>query len=235
VFHVKSFGGCRPEPSAASYASIALDINGIRKIFFLKSFSGMMAKSLDGRLIMRRVLLSSVAVTAVLWAASANAVPIANGSELSINGSDTFTSTQITFTGLGNVGGSTGDFTAVANCTACVTMIGSIAAGTTGTLYNAVSGAVSSALALNNDEVITFTPGPIPAQDALEITGSGTLTLTGKDPTPGVYTLTTQGPQQAAVTFSATSVAQASEPASLGIFGVALLMMGWLYQRRRQS
>jgi hypothetical protein len=185
---------------------------------------------------MRKGLMGSTAVAAaMLWAMVANAVPIASGSELSINGSDSFTQTTITFTGLGNVGGSTGDFTAVANCSLCVTMIGSISAGTTGTLYNAVSGAVSSALALNADEVITFTPGPIPAQDALEITGSGVLTLTGKDPTPGVYTLTTQGPQNAAVTFSATSVAQASEPASLGVFGVALLTLGWLYNRRRQN
>jgi len=185
---------------------------------------------------MRKVLLGSTAVAAaMLWAVSAHAVPIASGSELSINGSDSFNQTSITFTGLGNVGGSTGDFTVIANCTACVTMIGTIQAGTTGTLYNAVSGAFSSALALNADEVITFTAGPIPAQDALEITGSGVLSLTGKDPTPGVYTLTTQGPQQAAVTFSATSVAQASEPASMAIFGTALLAMGWVVRRHRRS
>jgi hypothetical protein len=185
---------------------------------------------------MRKLLLASAAASAMLWAAMpAEAVPIASGSELSVNGSDTFNQTSITFTGLGNVGGSTGDFTIVANCSLCVTMIGSISAGTTGTLYNAVSGAVSSALALNNDEVITFTPGPVPAQDALEITGSGTLTLTGKDPTPGVYTLTTQGPQSAAVTFSATSVAQAvPEPASMAIFASALLAMGWVVRRQRQ-
>lgn len=186
---------------------------------------------------MRNALLSSVAaVAAMLWTVSANAVPIAANSELSINGSDSFTQTTITFTGLGNVGGTSGDFNVLVACTGCVTMIGSISAGTTGTLYNVVDGAFTSALALNADEMITFTPGPIASQDALEITGSGTLTLTGRDPTPGTYVLTTQGPQQAAVTFSATSTASAvPEPASMGIFATALLAMGWVVRRHRRE
>src|SRR5262252_8175081 len=97
----------------------------------------------------RKLLLSSAAaIFAAFLPLSVNAVPIAANSELSINGSDSFTQTTITFTGLGNVGGSSGDFTVIANCSLCVTMIGSISAGTTGTLYNAVSGAFSSALAL---------------------------------------------------------------------------------------
>src|SRR5215471_1193176 len=114
-----------------------------------------------------------------------------------------------------------GDFTVLAPCTACVTMIGSIAAGTIGTLYNVIDGPFTSTLALNADEVLTFTPGSIPSQDALEITGTGVLTLSGRDATPGSYVLTTQGPQTAAVTFSATSVptpTAVSEPTSLGIF-----------------
>jgi len=46
-----------------------------------------------------------------------------------------------------------------------------------------------------------------------------------------------QGPQTAAVTFSATSVptpTAVSEPTSLGIFAIVLLVMGWSYKRRRR-
>ncbi|PWT77546.1 MAG: hypothetical protein C5B60_02625 [Chloroflexi bacterium] len=186
---------------------------------------------------MRKLLGSVAVIGAVFWAVAAHAVPIAAGSELSINGSDNFTQTQINFTGSGNVGGTQGDFNVLVPCTACVTMIASISAGTTGTLYNVIDGAFSSTLVLNNDEQLTFTPGPTPAQDALEITGTGILTLTGRDATPGNYVVTTQGPTNAAVTFSATSSALAvPEPAATAIFAMALLAMGLVvaaHRRRR--
>jgi hypothetical protein len=184
----------------------------------------------------RKLLLSSAAAVfaAFLPLSSACAAPIAAGSELSINGSDNFTQTAINFTGLGNVGGTMGDFNVLVPCNNCVTMIATLAAGTTGTLYNVIDGAFSSTLALNPDEVLTFTPNPNPSLDALEITGTGTLTLTGRDATPGSYVVTTQGPQTAAVTFSATSVPTGiSEPGSLALFAGALLGFGWFYNRRR--
>lgn len=166
-------------------------------------------------------------------AGNAEAVPIAAGSELSINGSDTFTGTvggttfTLNFVGLGNVGGSSGDFTTVANCTACVTMITQLTqASTNFQLYSVTSGAVTSSLTAGNITSFSITAGA-GGLESLAISGAGTLNLTGRDPTSGFYDLTTQGPSGIAqVTFSNTAIAAAPEPASLVLIGTALGFFG---------
>src|SRR5262245_8950963 len=67
------------------------------------------------------------------FATSANAVPIAAGSVLSLNGNDTFTATSITFTNPANIGAGTGSFAALGTppqCTGCATMIGALTPAT---------------------------------------------------------------------------------------------------------
>jgi hypothetical protein len=111
-------------------------------------------------------------------------------------------------------------------------MIGSFNTGTATPfqLYTATEAAITTTLQVSSD-AFNFTDGTIPN---LTITGAGTLTLTGFDPTPGNYILTTQGPTGVSVTFSVTSVAAAvPEPASLAILGGALAGLG-LFRRRRR-
>src|SRR5271156_3862292 len=154
------------------------------------------------------LLAGAVAAGLMTLAASAHAVPIANGSTLSLNGSDSFTSTSITFSNPANIGGSpSGSFSVLIPCSGCVTMISSFNAGTPTPfqLYTATEGPITTTLQVSSD-VFDFVGGTL---SSLTITGAGTLTLTGFDPTPGDYILTTQGPTGVSGTFSGTSVADA--------------------------
>ena len=186
-------------------------------------------------------LLGAVAVAAVLsWAGLANAVPIAAGSELSTNGSDTFTATSISFLNPGNIGGTTGSFqadfgTVPPQITAVVTFTDFTNVSSNFQLYTATANGNTTTLVAATIDSFVFTPGT-PLQ-SLDVKGTGTLTLTGFDPTPGNWELTTQGPGgTAVVTFSNTAVATAvGEPGSIGLFSLALLMTGWLYAKRRQQ
>lgn len=181
---------------------------------------------------MKSVFLAGVMLLGLAGAASA--APITAGSELSINGSDTFTATSITFTGAANVGGTSGSFSELANCNGCVTMTGSITNSSTGTLYTVNDAGLTSALSMNGGETFSFTSGSLPS---LTVTGSGTLTLSGFDPTPGIFEITTQGPTGASVTFSATSVAQGQppaipEPSTMAVLGAGLIGLGaWRFRR----
>jgi len=165
---------------------------------------------------------------------SAHAVPIAAGSALSLNGSDSFTSTSVTFTNPANIGGESASFTALTNCAGCVTMIGTTftTASPPATLYTATEGPITTSLDVTS-ALFTFVGGALPN---LTITGAGTLNLTGFDPTPGNYIITTQGPTGVSVTFSVTSIASAvPEPASLAILGSALAGLGLFGRKRRKA
>lgn len=180
-----------------------------------------------------RLLAGAVVAGLMSLATSAHAIPIAAGSTLSLNGSDSYTSTSITFSNPANIGGApSGSFAILTTCTGCVTMIGGFDTGTATPfqLYTATEGAIATTLQVSSDS-FNFASGTLPD---LTISGAGTLTLTGFDPTPGNYILTTQGPTGVSVTFSVTSVAAAvPEPASLAILGGALLAFGIGRNRRK--
>lgn len=189
---------------------------------------------------MKRYLLGTIAAM-VFGAAigSAQAAPITG--ELSLNGSNTFTATatsfSITFQNPGNIGGTSGSFQTVFGAVppeilSVVTMNNIANTSSNFVLYSATVGANTTSLDAGSISSFTFTPGtPL---ESLSVQGKGTLHLTGFDPTPGVFDLTTQGPSGgiANVTFSSTQVpVGVPEPTSFTVLGLGLIGLGALRYR----
>lgn len=190
---------------------------------------------------MRKFLLGSVVVLAMT---PAQAIPITG--ELSVSGFNDLTLTTITFTGGSAVatGGESGSFTILGNGGIPVfrnegTPI-PFSGMTTGSNLSCGGGCIYTVT--SNGATATFDllteNAPVISGGFVDISGEGTLTLSGFDPTPGSFLLSAQGIGDN-LTFSATSVAVPGAVAGAGLPGLvaagALLMLGIGRRRRRDA
>src|SRR5215831_20470688 len=129
---------------------------------------------------------TAAAVALMLTAGTASAVPIAAGSQLSTNGSDTFTSTSVSFVGAGNIGGASGSFQTdfgiiPPEIIGVVTFTNFTNASSNFQLYTATANGNTTTLVAATISSFVFTPGT-PLQ-SIDVKGTGTLTLSGFDNT----------------------------------------------------
>lgn len=186
--------------------------------------------------------LTTAAITAaglLAMIASADAGPIASGSTLSLDGVDKFTADAISFDAPISIGAVSVSFDAIGTCIGCVSMNAFDSSSTDFLVYSAKNKGVTTTLTLDS---ATFTEVPsIGGFVTLTISGMGTETMTGFDPTPVVYSLTTQGwngdGEEDKFTFSSTTAAPGDvpEPSSLLILGAGLIGLGWFARRCQNS
>jgi hypothetical protein len=127
----------------------------------------------------------------------------------------------VTFVGNAGIGAGSGSFASLAPCAACVTVHSFTDTSTNFVVYE------------DPDTKLTLSSATFsydPTGPALTVTGAGSLWLTGYTPdTPGLVTLTTQGPGDTEVTFSATAVAIATpEPSTLWLLAGPVIGLGTL-------
>jgi hypothetical protein len=180
-----------------------------------------------------RNISAAVLATAVIFGLSSQAFAVPFTGNLSLNGTDTFTANSITFVNPANIGSDSGNLAVLGTCTGCVTMDSFTSASTNFLVYSATNNLNTTTLTLNS-AVFTETPNGIGGFN-LDITGTGTATLTGFDPTVGRFELTTQNDGTAAAfTFSSTTVvAPVPEPSTWAMMILGFMGVGFMAYRRR--
>lgn len=181
-------------------------------------------------------LISAAALAgALLFGVQAHADTITG--QLSLAGTDSFTSNSITFIGSASIMGDSGSFAGLGTCTGCVSINSFTSSSANFLLYSATNNGLTTTLTLNN--ITMFSDVSNGGFDNLTIQGTGTVTLTGFDPTEGIVDLTSQGPTGSTATdhlsFSSTTIA-VPEPSSLALLGTAFAALGFFgFLRRRDA
>ncbi|MDP3414422.1 PEP-CTERM sorting domain-containing protein [Falsiroseomonas sp.] len=181
---------------------------------------------------MKKALFGAVAALA-LMASPVLAGPIMPGSNLSIGGINQVTDTEITFSGPQRLDIAEGSFSGLGTCVSCVDIANFSYAPTVseGLLFTITNNGLVSTFILDAGASVTNIAG---SPGTLSVRGTGTATLTGFDDTKGTLAFSTQSGLLSNVTFSATVVA-VPEPASLALFGSALLGLGLVRRARRNK
>jgi hypothetical protein len=183
---------------------------------------------------MRKFLLASVAAAGMVAGTGASAAPITG--QIDFVGIVTVGPTTLTFNPIFGIGLATGSFLAAfgspcfspacsVNITSPLTYSPAVPAGLIWSATNGVATSTFTTLAPH----VPGMPGGF-----INISAPGVITLTGYDPTDGLFELSIQSSGQTTITFSATT-APVPEPATLALLGFGLLGLAGAVRSRKAA